>query len=121
MKKVAYIFGLAFILNFIWENLHAFLYANYQGGAITEMILLRASFVDAIFITVVGTAFIKLKFFKERTWLVLLIGIIAAAGQEMYALASGRWAYNSLMPIIPILNVGLTPTIQLGLLAYIKL
>ena len=39
---------------------------------------------------------------------------------EHFALSAGRWAYNDFMPIIPFLSVGLTPTIELGLLGYLS-
>ena len=44
--------------------------------------------------------------------------IIFAIVLEKWALMTGRWAYTSAMPIIPILNIGLTPAVQLGMLGY---
>lgn len=38
---------------------------------------------------------------------------------EMWALYTERWVYNSLMPIIPIIRIGLTPTIQLAVTDFI--
>jgi hypothetical protein len=119
MLKIILIFLLAFFSNFIWENSHSFLYAHYQNGAISQFVLLRAALFDAVFITLLGALFLKVKYLKDRQWLVLLIGIIAAVLIEWYALAADRWAYNALMPIIPVFNTGLTPTIQLGLLSYL--
>src|SRR3989338_6127191 len=55
VKKLIAIFALAFLLNLIWENLHSWLYAYYEGGVITEWILLRATLFDAIFITLLFT------------------------------------------------------------------
>ena len=118
MRKITYIFFISFALNLIWENLHVFLYDNYMGGKITEFILLRATLGDAIMITVISLPFIFLPFFKKNQWLILPIGFIIAISIEWYALSAGRWAYNDLMPIIPFLNVGLTPAIQLGILGY---
>ena len=119
MKKLLLIFLCAFALNWIWENLHSRLYYLPSGEPITQYILLRATFFDAIFITLLGALFLKVPFLKERKWYSLIFGFIAAFIIEKYALQTGRWAYNSLMPIIPLLNTGLTPTIQLGLLSYI--
>jgi hypothetical protein len=98
--------------------LHAALYAGYQGGKITEFILTRASLGDAIMITVLLLPFIYVAWFQKRSWLILILGVILSILIEWYALNTGRWAYNVYMPIIPFLNVGLTPTIQLGLLGY---
>lgn len=119
MKKIIFIFSTAFVLNAIWENLHSYLYDNYMGGKITEFILLRASLFDALLITLISLPFLYLYFLKDKSWLILVLGTIIAILNEWYGLNTSRWAYNALMPIIPILETGITPTIQLGLLGYI--
>lgn len=121
MKKLTLIFASAFILNLIWENLHVFLYANYQGGKITEVILLRATLFDAIFITMICLPSLFLPKLEKKNYWIVIIGVVLAILIEWYALSTGRWAYNSLMPVIPFLGVGLTPTIQLGLLGFLSL
>lgn len=117
--KILLVFVLAFFLNLIWEVLHSFLYSHYQGGPITRIVLIKASLFDAIFITLIYVLFLKWRYFQKRIWLALLIGFVFAIILEIYALKTGRWAYNSLMPIVPIIGTGLTPTIQLGVLAYL--
>ncbi|MBU6431595.1 MAG: hypothetical protein KGJ58_04595 [Patescibacteria group bacterium] len=119
MEKLTAIFISAFVLNWIWENLHSRLYLNYRGREITQRTLIRASFVDATFITAVSVIFIEIPYFKLRLWYSLFIGFFAATSLEIYALKTGRWKYNGFMPIIPIIKTGLTPTIQLGLLSYL--
>lgn len=118
-KKLSTIFIVSFLLNFIWENLHSYLYAYYQEGVITQLILLRATLFDAIFITLLAVLFIKILYFKERKWYALVFGVVVAVIIEHFALSGGRWAYNEFMPIIPLLSTGLTPTLQLGILSYI--
>lgn len=118
MKKIIFIFINAFVLNAIWENLHSFLYDNYMGGKITEFILLRASLFDALLITLISLPFLYFFALKDKSWLILILGTIIAILNEWYGLNTGRWAYNAFMPIIPILETGITPTIQLGLLGY---
>lgn len=120
MKKVFSVFFIAFGLNVVWENVHSYLYMHYQGGTITESILLRATFADAVIITLIALPFLFLPLFKKRAWLIVPIGVIIAVSMEWYALGTGRWAYSALMPIIPLLETGLTPTIQLGLLGYLS-
>jgi hypothetical protein len=44
------------------------------------------------------------------------VGALGAVGLEWYALASGRWSYNERMPIVPLVNVGLWPVLQMTLL-----
>jgi CHASE2 domain-containing sensor protein len=117
-RRLTFIFLLALALNFIWENLHSYLYSNYKGAPITEFILFRASLWDAAIIILMSFLFFYISFFRKRKGLMILIGIIIAVLIEWYALSTGRWAYNAYMPIIPLLSVGLTPTIQLGFLWY---
>ena len=42
-----------------------------------------------------------------------LLGVMHAVWIEQAAVASGRWAYTQAMPLIPRLNVGLYPVLQL--------
>ena len=115
MKKWSYVFFLGFLLNFLWENIHSGLYIHYRGGTISQFILFRAAIVDALIILVL---ILVLERFN-RSWLIILFGIGVAVVLEWFALYSGRWAYADMMPIIPIIQTGLTPTIQLGLTGYI--
>ena len=120
IKKLLYIFVLAFVLNFVWENAHSLLYFHPDGEPITQLILLQATLFDAVFITLMGVLFLSVPYFKQRLlFYSLLFGVIVAVVIEFRALEAGRWASNELMPIVPLLKTGLTPTIQLGLLSYI--
>lgn len=118
-KKILLIFVLAFALNFIWENIHSYLYVHYQNEMITQLVLIKASLFDAFFITVLSVPFIFIRYLNQRLWWALVIGLIFAVILERYALYTNRWSYSELMPIIPIVKTGLTPTIQLGLLSFI--
>lgn len=51
----------------------------------------------------------------------ILFGTVTAIIVEIYALNTGLWTYNKLMPIVPLVNTGLTPTVQLGILSYFVL
>ncbi len=118
MKKLLFIFLISFFLNLAWENFHSLLYASYKGAEITQFILWRATLGDAIMITAFAIPFVFTRFFRAHLWLVIVLGFAIAIAIELLALSAGRWAYNDLMPIVPFLKVGLTPTIQLGLLGY---
>ena len=120
MKKILLIFATAFILNAVWENLHAFLYDNYMGDKITELVLLRATLADAVMITVIALPFVLFPSWRRQNWIIIFVGLVLAIGIERYALLTDKWAYNVYMPIVPFLSVGLTPTIQLGLLGFLS-
>ena len=50
---------------------------------------------------------------------VAALGAVSAVAVERVALADGRWTYNALMPIVPILDVGLWPVAQMTILPVI--
>ena len=119
MKKWILVFVYAFGLNLVWENAHHFLYVHYKGGVITEFILARAAVVDALIILGLILLFHITSIPKRYSWLLIIAGVSVSIGIEYWALGINRWEYNDMMPIIPALQTGLTPTIQLGLLGYI--
>jgi hypothetical protein len=118
MKKAALVFVVSFILNLVWENAHAYLYAHYMGVEITRFILLRATLVDALIITVISLPFLYFAILKHKGALIIPTGLVIAFAIEHWALSTGRWAYKEFMPVVPLLEVGLTPLIQLGFLGY---
>lgn len=119
--QLLYVFVASFVANLIWENAHAPLYAHHLASKITEKTLVIASLGDAVILTLFALMFFHISFLQERLWLVILIGVVVAIAIELYALEVHRWAYNDAMPIIPFLNIGLTPTIQLAVTGYIVL
>lgn len=118
-RIAALLFAISFGLNLVWEHAHVVLYTNYQGGSITNAILFHATLADAIFILGITLPFFYNAYLKARPWLIVVFGAVLAIGIELWALETGRWAYATSMPLIPFLGVGLTPTIQLGLLGYL--
>lgn len=118
MLSVITIFLVALVLNFLWENIHSHLYDNYKGGRITQFILFRASLFDALLISIIVSPFIFLESTIQYNWIIIVIGFIVAVFNEWYGLNTKRWKYKPSMPIIPILNVGITPAIQLAILGY---
>ena len=115
LKKLLTIFILAFIFNAIWEHFHSNLYVHYQGGDITDLILLRAALFDASIITLVSWLT-----FGQKLYIPITILVLFAIGLGQFAMLTSRWAYNDLMPIIPLIQTGLTPTIQLGLTLWLS-
>jgi len=120
-RKLSFVFWTAFILNLIWENLHAVLYVHYQGGEITRFILLRAALMDALVILALVFLWSLLPKRFRWQWLVVAAGVVVAVVLERWALGASRWAYKDTMWIIPILNTGITPTIQLGITGFLAL
>ena len=110
-------FVVAFVLNVGWEFAHSPLYTSYQGQAITAFVLFRAALVDALIILALMA--LAQTVAKYRALFMVIGGLVFAVGIELWAMQTGRWAYDALMPIIPWLNIGLTPLIQLAITGYI--
>ena len=119
-RRILIVLILAFVLNLIWEHLHSALYVSYQSGTITDLILFRAALFDAAVITIFSYPFFTFKRLKQRRWILYVGLLIFAVVLEKWALMSGRWVYADAMPIIPLLAVGLTPSVQLGVLGYLS-
>lgn len=120
-----YLFSITFILNFFWEVAQTPLYAPHFDGVWGLILVhLKASGGDVLMVGIIlilnAVIFRKWSWFcgfnKNKIILTVFWGFILAAGVEFYALSTNRWGYNDLMPIIPILNVGLTPTLQMMIL-----
>lgn len=116
MKKIFAVFLLAFFLNIVWENTHAPLYLTYKGKEITQGVLLHATLADAIYITVTILIVRAFSFGRSHPYSILIFFFgILALGIEWWALATHRWVYSLSMPIIPFLNIGFSPAIQLAM------
>lgn len=111
-----FIFIAAFVLNVLWEFWHAQFYVHYQGGAITALILLRAAAVDAAIISLVALCMIRVPRLRRGAWFMIVVGLAVAVFLERWALVTNRWAYRETMFVIPFLQTGFTPTIQLAFL-----
>lgn len=83
--------------------------------------MVRAALFDALVILILIFFFNHLPetVRSRHSWILIADGTIFAVFLEWWALSQGRWVYTEAMPIVPFLNTGLTPTIQLGLLAYL--
>jgi len=118
--RIVIVFVIAGVLNLIWEELHSLLYVHYRGQDITHVILARAALFDAFVTSIFAYPFLRFSSLKDRLWVMVSGAVVFAIGLEMWALSLGRWQYRDIMPLVPILGVGLTPTVQLGFLAYLS-
>lgn len=118
-----YIFTLiisAFLFHLVWENAQASLYAGYQSFFAHFPICLVGTVGDVV-ITIFALVLVRL--FKKDVpqtaadFLSLaIIGFVIAVAIEQNALLIGKWNYAPAMPIIPTLNVGLAPILQMTIM-----
>ncbi len=114
----------AFFLNLAWELIQIPLYKNsaYNTNHIAFCALASLADVLMVLLLYLGLALI----FKNPFWikhlkpyqfaLVVIIGGVGAVLSEMRHLSLGSWAYDNSMPLIPVVNVGISPLLQFMIL-----
>jgi len=118
--KALWIFVFSYLLNFLWESVHAVLFyaglSEYKAASFVKLIA-YASFVDALII--VGIYFVGSLFFKGEWlgkscggWFTVIMGVLIAAIIEAKALYLHQWSYNDWMPTVA--GLGVSPLIQLA-------
>jgi hypothetical protein len=112
----------AVLVNYPWERLQSQLYVHSGGVSIPWWLCLAASLADGLFVVVIfGVGWMA---FGCRTWfeqpgitgylVVLASGITISIGVEWTTVHMLRWwTYGEQMPLVPIVNFGLVPMIQM--------
>jgi len=123
------VFVVGFLVNFIWEVLQSPLYTCSSLSVIQFLpILLGSTFGDAvIMLGLYAVGYIKTRNLrwifnikKEEYALIAILGFLVAIFIELANVGIlERWAYTDFMPVLPFINVGLVPVIQLMLLPFI--
>lgn len=113
--------GVAFALNWAWEATHAVAYVESAGPLLFRLRhCLPMAAVDAVWtLALCGTSLMLVprSGCQSRYFATLgALGALTATWLEWRALAEGRWTYNALMPIVPVVGVGLWPVMQMALL-----
>ena len=114
----------AFVLNFAWELAQMPLYKNAPYDLAHIAFCALATVADVIMVLLIYFCFALI--YKKPLWvasltafrifLLMLVGGLGAILAELRHLSAGNWAYDDDMPIIPIVNVGLSPFLQFMLL-----
>lgn len=119
-NKILYILVLliiSFSLHLIWENLHVPLYTIYENFSQSFWLCFQSTIGD-VWITFLFAIFwllVKKDFpnSKEDYFFLALFGLFIAIMIEQRALLEHKWAYTSMMPIIPFFPSGLSPILQM--------
>ena len=115
---------LAILLNFAWEMAQMPLYKNMEPGLQSTIFCGVASIADGILVMLLYNSFALV--YKETFWLqkqkgkrifaLIIAGGIGAVVAEIRHVSSGSWSYTDAMPLVPVVNVGLSPVLQFMLL-----
>lgn len=131
MKELAKIFKTIFVigfsLNFVWEvtqtELYHFTFKKWYEFIIIHM---RVSLGDVgfiILIYLVGAVITKeinwfVRLTIPRILFIIVSGFVIGVTAEKINILAGRWSYDGLMPLVPYLDVGLSPVLQMTLLPF---
>lgn len=107
---------ISFVLNLVWENLHASLYDEYNYF-MERLYFLGCTIGDVLLTFIIYGCVAAV--LKDRFWIrnfnikilpkvILMAGLVSFAA-EWIAIDLGFWSYNEKMPIVPLLDVGLSP------------
>lgn len=114
----------AFLLNLAWELLHGPLYEGYQYDWSHIRMCLLASVTDMLTLLIMlfgfglfyGTIFWTRKLSWEKVLLIIITGGTGTILLERWHIATGHWMYAEAMPMVPFVEVGLTPLLQFTIL-----
>lgn len=120
-KIILILSSIAFVINLIWENAQAPLYAGYTSFGQHFWICLLGTLGDVAIILLLYSVPALLR--KNTLWfkhakildycVLIVLGGVVAILIEQWALSTGRWYYNQRMPIILLFKVGLLPFLQM--------
>jgi len=130
LKRLLWIAVIGVGTNYLWEMLQMPFFQMDGWGSLDSWILcFEATLGDTFLILVIYG--IGVLIFRDGEWLLkmnvakvfylLIIGSLIAVYFEVTALLSSRWQYSELMPVMPILGVGVIPYIQMLILPYISI
>ena len=115
---------IALALNVIWERVHMPLYSSYEALGQGWTLIAWVGLGDAMYTLCIACAIAAWK--RDLNWLhragpleyvsAGVLGLLTAIFIEYKAMLLHRWSYSAGMPILPYLNLGLSPLLQLSLL-----
>ena len=113
--------AVAFVLHWTWETAHGVAYVETDMPLLDRLWhCLPMAVVDTAWSGAIVLVGIIVSRSLRRPWLTWAVGVAAGAltatWVEHAALQSGRWTYNARMPILPVIEVGLWPMLQMSLL-----
>ncbi len=125
LSILVWVFAVAVGVNYFWEIGQGFLFEGMNSWENIWWHCFVASLGDGIILWIIYAA--GWVVFRRPDWffdpqvkgyiLMLIIGLIIAVVVEWVAVHMlQRWSYAKAMPVIPVLNIGITPILQMLLL-----
>lgn len=124
LTRVLFVLLVSGVLHAFWEASHTSLYRAYEVTVGGVPVLVYATLGDLLYVGL--TLFLVSLLLGGFEWLshprgrhygaLALLGCWIALFVEYKALALSRWAYTEAMPVVPHLEVGLSPLVQMTVL-----
>lgn len=116
--------AISFFLNLVWENIQAPLYEGYEGFVQHFLICLKATGGDmvmvfavyAIIALIASDAYWFERMSRKHAFLAIAFGAIIGTGVELILIISHRWSYAQAMPVVPLVDLGIAPLLQMAIL-----
>jgi hypothetical protein len=121
-RFIAVLFFAAFFLNWFWEMGQMYWYRGMSGMDFLKVTVYctLATFGDAL-LTLGGYALGRLFTHRFLFLWMIIFGAICALLIEFAALNFDIWSYKRSMPMVPLINVGILPFVQLTVLMPVAL
>ena len=108
-------------MHWAWETAHGVAYVETRLPLATRAWhCLPMAAVDTLWTAaLVATALAlagRARSFRVPAALAAMLGAATAILVERFALQHGRWTYNELMPLVPLVRVGWWPVLQMAIL-----
>ncbi len=121
-RRLAVLFGLAVVANYPWERAQSHLYVLPGGAEVEWWMCAAASVGDGLVVLLIVQ--ISRLVIGQRDWylqpgvrgyaVLLLSGAVVSTVIEWSTIHVGQWwAYSPRMPLIPVLNIGVAPLVQM--------
>lgn len=123
-KYLGWVGALSFLFNWGWEIAQGPLYEGFEFDLAHISFCGLASIADMLMVYILlfgfGLIYKDVYWIKKLTatrilWLVLA-GFIGAILAEIRHTAAGNWSYAEAMPLLPIVQAGLSPVLQFAIL-----
>lgn len=116
-------FLFSLIGHFLWELAHIQLYTIWTEGSTEEIAFAILHCTGGDLMIAFSTLLLSLFFFGDGEWPgrragpVLLAALVMGVGYTIFSewlniIVREAWAYRDIMPVIPIIDAGLTPFLQ---------
>ncbi len=109
-------------LNLLWEIVQLPLYTIWKTGSTQDIIVAIIHCTAGDVVIAITALILALMLLGTSNWpkqrrvsvsvFAVIFGLIYTIYSERINITSGAWAYTDLMPIIPWLDVGLSPIVQ---------